>query len=43
MAVVSFILLDVKHPPPSLFLSDPDAYENQVQHAGVLAALAYLR
>jgi len=41
--IVSYILLDVKDPPPELFLSDPTAYEEQVKHAGVLAALAYLR
>ena len=43
VGIVSFLLLDVKQPSPSLFLNDPKTYTEQVQHAGMQAALGYLR
>ena len=43
VGIVAYLFFDVKQPSPSLFLSDPAAYTAQVQHAGMRAALAYLR
>ena len=31
---MQFIILDVKEPPPSLFLNDPKLYTQRLRHAG---------
>jgi hypothetical protein len=43
IACVSYLLQDVTHPPPALFLRNPDLCLQQVQHAGGIVLLRYLR
>jgi len=40
--ILSFLLLDVKHPPPSLLITDPRGYLAMVNHAGGIVILQYL-
>lgn len=41
-AIFAFVILDVKQPPPILFLTDPKAYIASVNNAGATAMLTYL-
>ena len=42
-AATAFILQNVTNPPPQLFLRDPNAYRAQVNSAGGLVLLYWLR
>ena len=42
-AITAWVVLDVKYPPPKLFLRDPEHYISLIQHDGALAALMYLK
>ena len=43
VAIVSVILLDIKQPPPSLFLQNPKAYSHAVQNASGKVLLKILK
>jgi len=43
VGIVSFLVQDVRNPPPGLLLQDLDAYEALIDHAGGHVLLAFLR
>ena len=40
--ILSFLILDVKHPPPTMLVRDPRGYLAMVNHAGGIVILQYL-
>jgi hypothetical protein len=42
LAITQFLLTNVTKPPPELWLSDPKAYTEQVNHEGAKVLLNYV-
>ena len=43
IGIVAFLMQDVQQPSPALLMRDPDLYLSQLQHAGGIVMLRYLR
>ena len=43
VGIFLYLLLDVQHPPPALFLCSPSQYTARVRHAGGIVLLMYLK